>query len=269
MSDKEKNKMFIMIVVFAIVILLAAGSTFAYFQTTTNSDEGAITTKSAEFKMKLTDDITLIKGNIIPSIEDYVDKASTRRDEKGNFLKPYVDEATGETVTAKTACIDDNLREICSIYTFTVTNETELDIPLYFTLEPKYNTFENIYFKIIDPNNNVVMPATRIIDDRYELDESGNYLKDEAGKLIKKPNYNELKASPIVLTGINNQTLKATTDPENPSEITYSIVMWIMETGIDQTEQDGGKIFASTLKVEASGGDGRGITGTISAAGRE
>lgn len=269
MNNKEKNKMFIMIVVFAVIILLAVGSTFAYFQTTASSDPGAVNAKSAEFKIRLDDDITLIKGNIIPSIEEYVDKASTRRDTNGDFLKPYIDESTGETITAKTACIDDNLREICSIYTFTVINDTELDIPLYFTLEPKYNTFENIYFKIIDSNNNVVMPATHIIDDRYELDESGNYLKDSDGKLIKKENYNELTASPIVLTGINNQILKATTDTSNPSKMTYSIIMWIMETGTDQTEQDSGKIFASTLKVEASGGDGRGITGTISAAGRE
>lgn len=269
MSDKEKNKMFIAFLMLAVVILLTAGATFAYFQATTNSDEGAVNMQAAVLKLDLKDDTSLIKTKLIPSIEDYVDKASTRRDEKGELLKPYVDEATGETITAKTACIDDNLREICSIYTFTVTNDSEMTIPLYFTLDQGINTFENLYFKIIDDKNNIVMPATHMLDDRYEIDETtGKYKKDDDGNLIEKADFNSLKPSPIVLTGINKD-LEGTTDKDNPSKVTYSIVMWIMETHVDQTKDDSGRIFASTLYVTTSAEGTTGITGTISAFGRE
>ena len=98
-------------------------------------------------------------------------------------------------------------------YTFTVTNESDATIPLYFTLNQGINTFENLYFKIIDSNNNVVMPATHLLDDRYEIDTTtGKYLKDSDGNMIKKANFESLTMSPIVLTGINKD-LEGTTDP--------------------------------------------------------
>lgn len=269
MNDKEKRKMFMAIVVLAIVILLAAGSSFAYFQASTNSSENAVNAKAAEFKISLDDDISLIKAQIIPSIEEYVDIASARRDASGNLLKPYEDEETGQMITEGTACIDDNLKEICSIYTFTITNDSlDTALPLYITLIPSINTFENLYFKIIDKDNNVVMNATHIVDDRYLLDSNGNYQKDEDGNLIKKDDFDSLTPSPIVLSGINN-TLPKSTDGITKSSVTYSIVMWVMEMHKDQTEEDSGKVFASTLSVKASGADGKGITGTISTAGIE
>ena len=269
MSEKDKKKIFIAFLMLAIVILLTAGATFAYFQTTTNSDPNAVNMQAAIFKLDLKDDTSLIKTKLIPSIEEYVDIASTRRDDEGNLLAPYIDESTGETIIAKTACIDDNLKEICSIYTFSITNDSEMTIPLYFTLDQGINTFENLYFKIIDDKNNVVMPATRMLDDRYEIDETtGKYKKDEDGKLIEKANFNSLKPSPIVLTGINKD-LEGTTDKSNPSKVTYSIVMWIMETHVDQTEEDSGRIFASTLYVTTTTEGSTGITGTFSAFGRE
>ena len=51
--------------------------------------------------------------------------------------------------------------------------------------------------------------------------------------------------------------------------ILSALVMWIMETNELQNDYDGGKIFASTLNVKASGANGQGITGVISATGTE
>ena len=45
--------------------------------------------------------------------------------------------------------------------------------------------------------------------------------------------------------------------------------MWIMETHVDQTEEDSGRIFASTLYVTTTTEGSTGITGTFSAFGRE
>ena len=269
MEEKNKKKIYYLIVAIAIIILISIGSTFAYFSASISSDPNAVDFKAAEFQIQFKDDTSLIKGNIIPSIEEYVDITSKRTDSEGNFLKPIKDTETNIMQTEGTACIDDNLNEICSMYTFTIMNPmTTTDLPLYITLNVSINNFENLYYKVLDNDLNEVINTTHLVDDRYELDSEGNYKKDDNGQLIKKDNFENLKISPVVLTNIN-KTLPKAPDEENPSKVTYTIVMWIMETGQNQNEQDGGKVFASTLNVEASGADGKGITGVFSVGGIE
>lgn len=257
MNENSKNKNLLIVLIFiATAILIAVGATFAYFSATVSSNENAISMTSAEFSLELDDDISLIKGNIIPSEERFVDIAAKRVDSNG-FIKPY--EENGELVTEGTTCIDDNLNEICSIYTFTLTNRaTDTDLPLYITLNPTMNNFENLYFKILDENLNEVMSKTHLVDDRpYTLDENDNKVYDPNDRI-----------SPVVLTDINT-TLPRATDASHPSTVTYSIVMWIDENFHNQNETDSGKIFASTLVATVSGANGNGITGVISAAGND
>lgn len=273
MDDRKKKNLLYAIIAIATIILIGVGSTFAYFTASINSAEDAVNVTAAEFKLDLDEDTDLIKSNVIPSEEKYVNMAIDRRDEDGNFLKPYkqLNQDTGkeETITEGTTCIDDNLNEICSVYTFTVINPmTSNDVPLYVTLNPSVNNFENLYYKVIDDKGNEVITATKLIDDRYEVDETGAFRKDTEGKLIPKANFEDLTISPAVLTGIN-KTLPKATDENTPSTVTYSIVMWIMETHAPQNDSDSGKVFAATLKVTASGANGGGITGVISASGTE
>jgi hypothetical protein len=259
MNDKKKSVALIGLIVVAALILIVIGSTFAYFSISLTSEENAISLRAAEFSIELDDDTSLIKSQLIPSIEEYVDRASARVDGSGNFLKPYEDQQTGELVKAGTTCIDDNTNEICSIYTFTIINRmTDYDLPLYITLNPSVNTFANLYFKVLDENLDEVISATHLVDDRpYTLDANDNPVY-EANSTI----------SPIVLTNINTTLAKATND-QTPSTVTYHIVIWIMENNENQTETDSGKLFAATLKAQASGANGRGITGVISASGTD
>ena len=273
MSNKKKKNILYVLIAIAIIILISVGSTFAYFSASINSAENAVNVTAAIFKLDLDDDTDLIKSHVIPSAEKYVDMAINRRDASGNLLKPYkqINSETNqeETITRGTTCIDDNLNEICSVYTFTIINPmTNNDVPLYVTLDTTMNNFENLYYKVIDAEGNEVISATRLIDDRYQTGADGAFLKDAEGKLIPKDNFDELTISPTVLTGINKKLAKAV-DENTPSTVTYSIVMWIMETNKPQNTSDGGKIFAATLNVTASGADGGGITGVISASGTE
>ena len=249
MSETKRSVTLIGLIVVAALILIVIGSTFAYFSISLTSDENAISLRAAEFSIELDDDTSLIKSQLIPSIEEYVDRASTRVDGSGNFLKPYEDQQTGELVKEGTTCIDDNTNEICSIYTFTIINRmTDYDLPLYITLNPSVNTFANLYFKVLDENLDEVISATHLVDDREITGES--------------------TISPVVLTNINTTLAKAT-DNQTPSTVTYHIVIWIMENDENQTETDSGKLFAATLKAQASGANGRGITGVISASGTD
>lgn len=274
MDKRKKKQIFTLIVFVAIIILIGVGSTFAYFNANVSSEESAIDIGAAVFEVDLQDDTSLIKSNIIPSKEKYVNMAIERLDENGNFIKPY--EEDGKTITDQTVCIDDNLNEICSIYTFTVENPmTDMELPLYVTIVPSVNTFTNLKFKVIEILKNEetgyyvneVMQGTWLVDSRYFVDDAtGAYVKDEDGNKIAKPNFDELSANPLPLTGIN-KTLPKAPDKDNPSTTTYSIVMWVDEIEANQTNQDSGQVFAGGIVVTASGAEGGGITGVFSAGG--
>jgi hypothetical protein len=59
------------------------------------------------------------------------------------------------------------------------------------------------------------------------------------------------------------------TNPNKPSSVTYSIVMWVEEIYVDQTKQDSGQIFAGSVIVETGDDNNGGITGVFSAGGEE
>lgn len=255
--DGRKNKLiFTLIVIVATVILLAVGSTFAYFTATISSEENAVSFGAAVFTMDLKDDISLIKTQLIPSAEKYVDASTIYRlDENKNFIKPY--RLNEEFVYKETACIDDNLNEICSIYTFTVINPMEnMELPLYVTLIPSVNTFENLHIKVVDEEKNVIMEKTPV---KFGDPEISGETPDE-------------KEVAVPLTGIKPLP-EATIDEETKeliaSKATYSIIMWIDETGSNQTKQDSGQMFAGKINIMASDEKGGGITGVFSAAGTE
>lgn len=257
MNDNDKKTLFAFILIFCSIILFTIGGTFAYFTASINSENEAISVGSAEFKIEFDDDTSLIKENLIPSLEDYVDITSRRVDANGNFLKPYVYDDVEHK--ENTACIDDNKNAICSIYTFTIGNPmTSIDLPLYIRLIPSINTFENLYFKVLDENLNEVIAATHIYDDRdYTLDEEENKIYDEDSKM-----------SPVVLSNIS-KTIDKAIDENTPSIVKYSIVLWINEIGNPQNNEDSGKLFAAKIEINAGGPDGKGISGVISTHGTE
>jgi flagellar basal body-associated protein FliL len=274
MDNKKKKSLLVAIIYVATLIVTVIGSTFAYFSAMTKSEENAVNLTAAVYKLALTDDTSLIKAQIIPSAEKYVDLAINRLDEKGNFRKPY--EENGKEITDKTVCIDDNLNEICSIYTFTVINPmAEMELPIQLIIKPTINTFTNMKYKVIkvinDPEKGYqVTPVTEakwLVDDRYEIDEStGGYAKDDFGNKVAKTNFSELPISTIPVEGLN-ETLPKAKDASTPSTATYSIVMWVEEIHEDQTHQDSGQVFAGGIIVEAGGANGNGISGVFTAGG--
>lgn len=273
MDNKKKKELFLLIVAIAVIILIGVGSTFAYFSANVASEEGAVDVGAAVFEIALKDDSSLSKANIIPSKEKYVNLAIDRLDENGQFIRPYKE--NNKTITDKTVCIDDNLNEICSLYTFTVQNPmTDMELPLYVTLIPSVNTFTNLKFKIIEILHNEetgyyvneVVDGTWLVDTRYFVDETtGAYIKDEEGNKVPKPNFDELTSKPIEIKDKLGMLPKAK-DKNTPSESTYTLVLWVDEIDQNQTNQDGGQMFAGGIVVSV-GGAGNGITGVFSAGG--
>jgi len=274
MDNKKKKTLLVSIIYVATLIVTLIGSTFAYFSAMTQSEENAVGLTAAVYKLELEDDTSLIKAQIIPSAEKYVDLAVNRIDENGNFIKPY--EQDGKTVIDKTVCIDDNKNEICSVYTFTVINPMpEMELPIQLTLKPTVNTFTNMKYKVIKVVNNPetgyqvveLTDAKWLVDDRYEIDPTtGGYAKDIFGNKVEKSNFAELEISTITVEGMN-ETLPKAINKDTPSQATYSIVMWVEEIDEDQTSQDSGQIFAGGIIVETAGAEGNGITGVFTAGG--
>ena len=249
MNGIDKSRKFLLFIMIANIFIVTVGATFAYFGASTSSDENIIDLEAAVFEMGLEEDISLIKREVIPSKELYVDYGVLQRlDENKDFIKPY--EENGKLITKDTVCVDDNLNEICSIYTFTILNPmTEMDLPVYVTIKPSVNTFENLYFKVLDEDKNIIMGKTPI--------------KQEG------------QTDPTIPVGLSNiKTLpKATkvagSDEVIPSRATYSIILWIDEIDKNQTEQDSGKIFAASINIMSSYEDGGGITGVFAVGGVE
>lgn len=274
MDNKKKRQLFVAIIYIATLVVSAVGATFAYFSAMTKSEENAVSMTAAVYKLALEDDTSLIKAQIIPSKEKYVTMAINRLDENGNFRKPY--EENGKTITDKTVCIDDNLNEICSVYTFTVINPmVGMELPIQIILKPTVNTFTNMKYKVIKITHTEesgyqvteLTPSRWLVDDRYEIDETtGGYAKDIFGNKVEKANFAELPVSTIPVEGINEIIPKAVNET-TPSKATYSIVMWVEEIDEDQTTQDSGQIFAGGIIIEAGGSDGNGITGVFTAGG--
>lgn len=274
MDNKKKKQLLVAIIYVATLIVTVIGSTFAYFSAMTKSEENAVGLTAAVYKLELTDDTSLIKAQIIPSAEKYVDLAINRLDQNGNYIKPY--EENGEKIIDKTVCIDDNLNEICSVYTFTVINPmTDMELPIKLILKPTVNTFTNMKYKVVKVVNvegsgyQVVelTDAKWLVDDRYEIDSAtGGYAKDEFGNKVEKANFSELPVSTIPVEGLN-ETLPKAVNATTPSTATYSIVMWVEEINEDQTNQDSGQIFAGGIIIEAGGANGNGISGVFTAGG--
>ena len=273
MDNKKKKQVFLLIVAIAVIILIGVGSTFAYFSANVASEEGAVDVGAAVFEIALKDDTSLTKANIIPSKEKYVNLAIDRLDENGQFIRPY--KKDNKTITDKTVCIDDNLNEICSLYTFTVQNPmTDMELPLYVTLIPSVNTFTNLKFKIIEILHNEetgyyvneVVGGKWLVDTRYFVDDvTGAYIKDEEGNKVPKPNFDELTSQPLEVKDMLKMLPKAK-DQNTPSESTFTLVLWVDEIDQNQTKQDGGQMFAGGIVVSVGGG-GNGITGVFSAGG--
>jgi hypothetical protein len=222
----------------------------------------------------LTEDISLIKTQVIPSAEKYVDISLDRLDENGEYIKPY--EKDGKLITDKTVCIDDNLNEICSIYTFTVINPIkDTDLPIQVSIVPSVHTFTNMKYKLVkrvlDESGIYktvdVSEGHWLVDDRYEINpNTGGYVKDNKGNKIKKPNFAELSPSNIIIPDVDEIVPKAQ-DDNNPGKATFSIILWVDEINEDQTEQDSGQVFAGGIIIDSKNSSGNGIAGVFTAGG--
>lgn len=120
--------------------------------------------------------------------------------------------------------------DLCSSYQFTLTNDATVAQTVYVTLTTVTNTFANLKYCIFDG----------------------------AGSTET-----ETVACANVPTGVAEQF--NVTIPAGQNHI-YTVVLYINETGADQTDTDSGKSYAGTISASTGSGENK-VTGVIAATG--
>lgn len=248
----------------ATLIITIIGATFAYFSATTNSAEGAVTAGGATITLAYSEDTEGIKENLIP-----IDPTLEGFDH--NFV--------GKTANK---CKDVNKNNICSVYQFTVENPDTNTVAqrIYGTIVPKTNTFKNFKFAIFKGTAADVdasdigwdvdgTPVTAISTDWQKSndpniaytasaeDASRKHVIANKGDLVFAAHHVEQASTAAITIPAFEQVLNV------GESMTYTIVMWIDETGSAQND-DQGAAFAGGVNFTTEG-NGTGVTGVLSA----
>lgn len=224
----------------ATLVVAIIGATFAYFAASTNSADDAVSAaSSAVSDLRLNEVNKGIKDNLIP-----IDAVGTY---KAKF--PAVVGLTADS------CKDDNHNNICSTYQFTVTNPNAQSQQVYFYLEPKSNTFTNLHYAIFKGTPTSYDVTGTVVTDHGDASNGAVVFAN----------------TQLTLGNTDRISLDNLSQVLDPNEaVTYTIVLWVQETGGDQTTADAGKSFTGGVRISTGilGPDGTatsGVTGILAA----
>jgi len=266
-NNMERNQdngrgMFYAVIGVATLIITIIGATFAYLTAATNSAANAVTASGAKIELTYNDVKTGLNTDLIPINEALPQFA------KGTFSPTDGDPAYSFVGIDDIDCRDINGNNICSVYTFTVTNSTKVDVSqrVFVRMTPNVNTFTNLHYAVFK-GTSAQVEAT---DVGFDVDgtvvsalETGNteasrkHKIANAGDLVikdthlPKDNHNRITLAPL------EQVL------DKDESMTYTIVLWVHETGSAQ-DVDQDKNFAATISVD-TGDAGTGVTGVLTA----
>lgn len=225
MDNNKSRGIFLGVLSVATLIVSIIGATFAYFVANASGNTNAVQAAGADVsgKLKLDEDVSGIKNNMIPVSGDVMEQS---------FVQ------TGSGATAKCAGIskteegseNPTVYNLCSTYVFTLKNTASIPQTVYASLESTKNDFTNLYYCI------------------YEGENSIDTVTVACGAVPAVGDTEGVRAKNIF-----NVTLPAGS-VETPSTAKYSLVLYINETGGDQTSNDSGATYTGTLKVTSSDG---------------
>ena len=265
MENKKGNGIFLGVIGVATLIVAIIGATFAYFSASTSSANNAISVNSTQLSLGYSDDTSKLKTNLIPATDEIAKFGATDTTH----------------INTKGACIDDNGNEVCGVYDFFVGNPSGTTAQkIYANITVVTNTFTNLYFTILDETGTAVIPATSFKFDSDDTNKTAGDTKTNAdgtvtytekeGKAVLELKALEqtLLASPSEVAADNKNdaskyTLKESGTDKNFRK--YKVIIWIRESGKDQTKVDAGQAFSAGINI-TTGGGGTGVTGVIAAA---
>ena len=247
MENRRGSGIFLGVIGVATLVVAIIGATFAYFSASAISNNDAIRVQGANLSLGYADDPSGLKTNLIPTAEKYALYAGTN----------------AEWIEDDKECLDDYSSEICGAYYFTIGNPNTTAMNINGRVTTTVNEFENLMFAIYDEANVQVVEPTAFPKNTggfVELDELDQQL---IGTPMEGRGDNFDSSNPTTFTPLVDKS-----DPTNADEVTnvrtYKMIIWIEETGENQTDDDSGKVFTAGITFDT--GDGSGVTGIITAA---
>lgn len=265
MSENKSRDIFYGVVAIATLIVALIGATLAYFSITAKSNEGAVNAKADIVSISYNDSqqVTAQADELIPSSFDVVQKAYAKN--KDSF--------GGEGSLDKNVCVDDNNRQVCSIYRFTVSSDS--DRQMIATLNNELNGFTTgLSYAVYDVSGDYASDDLRwqILDDaqsskKLTLTYCDNNDEDENNHCYTmnsgKKEYNDAKKASSSIFGYTAEGIKTKTIQAGVTQV-YDLVIFLNENDEDQNA-DQGKEYKGTLIVtivDSGAGNGQ-ITGEI------
>ena len=238
---KDNKKILLSVLAVATLIIAIVGATFAFFSASGGSANNAVTANATTLaNLGFTSSHSKIATELVPVASE----------------SPYFARYPGIAASGEHSCLDDVGNQICSIYEFTITNTASVAQTIYVSFVPSENTFDNMYFAAFNTSvasaNYAVATGSSGSGNNFTLTlqtTAGNStLGHQATKLTKN------NTSPIDMPGLS-ASLNA------GGSVTYTVLVWLQETGNDQNTEQGGT-FAAGINV-TTGGNSTGVTGIM------
>ena len=231
MEQNNGRGIFYGVIGVATLVVAIIGATFAYFSSQNNTADDAIQTGTAtvaNYTLEA-DETVNTKTGLIPV-----------KSSDANFAK--------HIGTSATSCLDDSANKypMCTVYTYTIGNESNVAQETYVTLKPSaLSKFTNLHYAIYDGK-----PA----DGTFSTPDNALATDTFTG------------TDPISLTsalgtsGVFTLGAKGT----GTATKTFTIVLWLEEAGAANNAEIGGT-FAAGLTVSNSATGNTGITAVLTA----
>lgn len=268
-NEKKGRSLFYFVIAFAVIIIAIVGATYAYFTASTRTnEENSITTGSTSLKLGIETDDTGANYDLIPTTAQIAKYAYAMQKEI-KYVDPeecvtYKKDDNGSPTTeclvkkkqANSTCIDDSGSAVCSTYSYTVINDNVNPQTLTMYLGVTDNQFQNLWFAVYtdvtstDTSGVQTVTRTRVTEPKKISATPQDEIKMEVRTDIEESQKSTFES-----------LIHPTLTQESPRK-TYTVVLWIEESGDDQTAIDGeGKTFKGYIRVTS--GDGHGVTGVI------
>ena len=243
MENKNGRGIFLGVVSVATLVVAIIGATFAFFSASGGSANNAVTAGATTLAgaIELTSSNSKLATNLIPVAS-----------EDANFAR-----YPGVAASGAHSCLDDRDNEICSVYEFTITNTASIAQTIYVSFDPVSNDFDNLYFAAFNTTvasaNFQVATGASGSGSSFALTAQTNSGNATIGHQATK-----------LANGTSTNAMSGLTTTLNPNaSVTYTILVWLQETGDDQNSEQGGT-FAAGVNVTTGSGSG-GVTGIMSA----
>lgn len=265
MNENRKRDIFYGVVAVATLIVAMIGATLAYFSISGGSQEGAVNAVAATVSVDYQDgkQVSIQATELIPSTFEVV-KESYETYVKSVNIDDVDQENLGNPV-----CIDDNNRQVCSTYRFSIENDTGKAIAATLNAEHNGFTTESLSFAVYDLKNNTWLDLETAAGGATSKfvtfttacgSEDANMTDACFVETAGSKTYNDFAIKSIFGVTYDSSNVPTMTT-KNARQQEYEIVLFVKETNSNQNV-DQGKSFRGTIRVDLPDGDGQ-ISGCI------